>query len=146
MILLDTDLVTILLRGSGVERQRLSERLRQRSAETIITTFITYEEQTRGWLAYVSKARTMPEQLLAYRRLREHLDSYRGIHVVAFDELAAIEFQRLRQSRLRVGTMDLRIASVALSRGYVVVTRNTVDFQRVPGLRCEDWTLPVNPA
>ncbi|MEW4570585.1 type II toxin-antitoxin system VapC family toxin [Tautonia sp. JC769] len=140
MILLDTDLVTILLRGTGRDRQRLSERLRDRSAEAITTTIITYEEQTRGWLAYVSKARTMPEQIVAYQRLQDHLDCYRRIDVVPFDEQAAIEFQRLRQARVRIGTMDLKIAAIALARDATLVTRNLGDFARVPGLRAEDWT------
>ncbi len=42
--------------------------------------------------------------------------------------------------RVRIGTMDLRIASIALARGFTVLTRNLVDFERVPGLAVEDWT------
>ena len=47
----------------------------------------------------------------------------------------------LRPQRIRVGTMDLRIASIALSRGLTVLTRNLRDFRRVPGLLAEDWTV-----
>jgi tRNA(fMet)-specific endonuclease VapC len=36
--------------------------------------------------------------------------------------------------------MDLRIASIALATGMTVLTRNLVDFQRVPNLNVEDWT------
>jgi tRNA(fMet)-specific endonuclease VapC len=60
---------------------------------------------------------------------------------VTFDASASAVFDGLGSRRLRVNTMDLRIASIALSRGLVLLTRNSVDFARVPGLAMEDWTL-----
>ena len=57
-----------------------------------------------------------------------------------FDERAAVEFQRLYAMRLRVGTLDLRIAAIVLARGARLLTRNLADFRRVPGLNAEDWT------
>jgi predicted nucleic acid-binding protein len=42
--------------------------------------------------------------------------------------------------KVRIGTMDLRIASIALANGFTLLTRNLVDFQQVPGLKVEDWT------
>jgi tRNA(fMet)-specific endonuclease VapC len=42
--------------------------------------------------------------------------------------------------RVRVATLDLRIASIALCRGLTLLTRNISDFGRVPGLKTEDWT------
>ena len=39
-----------------------------------------------------------------------------------------------------MGKMDLRIASIALSKGLTVMTRNLVDFEQIPGLNVEDWT------
>jgi tRNA(fMet)-specific endonuclease VapC len=57
-----------------------------------------------------------------------------------FDLAAAQAFDDLRRQRVRIGTMDFRIAASALTRGFVVLTRNTIDFARVPGLQYEDWT------
>lgn len=37
--------------------------------------------------------------------------------------------------------MDLRIASIAISQQMIVVTRNAVDYERIPGLVVQDWTL-----
>ena len=39
------------------------------------------------------------------------------------------------------GTMDLRLAAIALSQNLTVLTRNLRDFGRVPGLKVEDRTL-----
>jgi predicted nucleic acid-binding protein len=64
----------------------------------------------------------------------DHLDS-------SFDERAATEFQRLRRSRLRIGTMDLKIAAIVLAHDATLLSRNLSDFRKVPGLKVEDWTL-----
>lgn len=41
-----------------------------------------------------------------------------------------------------IGPYDLMIAGHARSRGLVVVTANLRDFERVAGLRAEDWLAP----
>ena len=48
----------------------------------------------------------------------------------------------LRRRRLRIGTMDLKIAAIVLSHQATLLSRNLVDFSQVPGLSIEDWTLP----
>ena len=37
--------------------------------------------------------------------------------------------------------MDLRIGAIAIANGMTVLTCNTVDFERIPGLSFEDWTV-----
>lgn len=58
-----------------------------------------------------------------------------------FTEDAAAEFQKLQKLRLRVGTMDLKIAAIVITQDVVLLTRNNVDFEKVPGLKFEDWTV-----
>ena len=72
--------------------------------------------------------------------LSETLRVFAVAKVLPFDASAAAEFDRLRSRRVRIATMDLRIASIAISRGLTLLTRNVKDFGRVPGLVTEDWT------
>ena len=43
--------------------------------------------------------------------------------------------------KLNVRANDLRIAAIALENSAIVVSRNLRDFQRVPGLQVEDWSV-----
>jgi tRNA(fMet)-specific endonuclease VapC len=93
-------------------------------------------------MAYVARTKTVTEEIEAYSRLMIHLRNYRNIVVLAFDEHAAIEYQRLRRSKLRIGTMDLKIAAIVLANDSTLLSRNLSDFRKIPGLRVEDWTVP----
>ncbi len=106
----------------------------------VVATVISYEEQMRGWVAYLARTRSMAHQVEAYRRLLQQLDNYRRTPVLAFDEAAAAVFQRLRRARMRVGTMDLKIAAILVSRDATLLSRNLTDFRQVLGLQVEDWT------
>jgi tRNA(fMet)-specific endonuclease VapC len=72
--------------------------------------------------------------------LEQVLQDFSTVPVLPFDAAAAAVFEDLASQRLRIGRMDLRIASIALSRDMVVVTRNARDFGQVPDLQIEDWT------
>jgi predicted nucleic acid-binding protein len=41
-----------------------------------------------------------------------------------------------------MGTMDLKIAVIVLSRGAMLLSRNLGDFNQIPDLHVEDWTSP----
>jgi len=69
----------------------------------------------------------------------ETLDAFvSAIPLVAFDEAAAREYARLPFKRAR---FDRLLAAHALSIGAIVVTNNAVDFDDVPGLKVENWTI-----
>jgi tRNA(fMet)-specific endonuclease VapC len=50
-------------------------------------------------------------------------------------------YETLLSQKLRIGTQDLRIASIVLSQNAVLLTRNSQDFSRVPALQLDDWTV-----
>ncbi|MCI0683682.1 MAG: type II toxin-antitoxin system VapC family toxin [Gemmataceae bacterium] len=140
MVVLDTDHVTLLERSEQGPGARLLARTKVLPKEEVAATIVSYEEQLRGWLTYLAKAKTVKDQVEAYGRVRRMLVHYCAMTVLPFDELAAVEFQRLKGHKLRVGTMDLKIAAIALANRATVLTRNVGDFTKVPGLRIEDWT------
>ena len=94
-----------------------------------------------GCHTYITRARTSADLVRGYAMLARLLTDYSAIAVLPFDGAAAAVYDGLLAQRLRIGTMDLRIASIALSRSLTLLTRNLRDFQQVPGLVVEDWTV-----
>ena len=139
MLVLDTDHMSLLEWGSDAAG-RLRERLAEYNERDVATTIISYEEQIRGWMVYIARARSLTQQVEAYRRLRNHLENYRQIPVLDFDASAAEVYQQLRRTRIRIGTMDLKIAAIVVSLDATLLSRNRRDFENVPGLKAEDWT------
>jgi tRNA(fMet)-specific endonuclease VapC len=106
-------------------------------------TIVLFHEQVAGWYDHLAKGKKQRDVVFAYAMFREVLADFATLQVLDYDERASAAFSSLVKQRIRVGTMDLRIASVALGNNMTLLTRNTVDFERVPGLRFEDWTLPL---
>jgi tRNA(fMet)-specific endonuclease VapC len=140
MFVLDTDHMSLLEWGGEVS-YRLRERLAECDPSEVGTTIVSYEEQMRGWMAYIARARSIAQQVEGYRRLRNQLENYRQIPVIEFDSKAGETYQSLRKTRLRVGTMDLKIAAICLSAKATLLSRNLKDFLQVPGLSVEDWSV-----
>lgn len=139
MLVLDTDHLSLLQHDDSEVAQRLATRLAA-TGEDVATTIVTYEEQTRGWLAYMAKSNAIPHQVAAYKRLKLHLDLYAEILVIPFDEIAAAEYLRLQRSKVRIGAFDLKIAAIVFSRAATLLSRNLPDFRKVRGLKVEDWS------
>ena len=136
MLVLDTDHISAL-EWEGEPADRLRQRLKA-SGYKRVTSIVTYEEQCRGWLAYIARATTMPQQIEAYARLSKHLKLYVKIPVLEFDEVAAKRFVVLKRE-LNVGPMDLKIAAIVLAHDATLLSRNLKDFRKVPGLNVENW-------
>ncbi len=139
MLILDTDHLSILDRDT-IEAFNLERRLASISPEEVAVSIITYEEQMRGWFAVVAQARTTPQQVEAYRKLRRFINQFGRINLIDYDAQAASEFEQLRQAKVRIGTKDLRIAAICLANNAMLLSRNLKDFRQVPGLIVEDWS------
>jgi tRNA(fMet)-specific endonuclease VapC len=140
MYIVDPDHMSLMQRG-GVVGQRIWQRIRAIPPDDIGTTVVSYEEQTRGWLARIAQAKTLDQQIIAYNELKRLLQDYCNIAVVDFEAKAAAEFERLKQMKLRMGTMDLKIAAIVLANNATLLTRNSSDFGKIPGLKIEDWSV-----
>ena len=137
MLVLDTNHVSELGYGSPAGL-RLRGRLLA-SGEDTATTILTVEEQLRGWLAEIHRLADPHRQIPAYQRLHERIEFFARWTVLAWDTAAADLFVSFRRQSVRIGSMDLKIACIALAHDTTLLTRNTSDFGRVPGLRVANW-------
>lgn len=140
MIILDTDHLSLLDRAS-FEGRILEANLLQHYFNDVCTTIISFEEQMRGWLSFAAKANTVEKEINAYKKLNKFLDGFRQYTVLDYTEAAARQFQHLKSLKLRVGTMDLKIAAIALANDALLLSRNLRDFEDIPNLKVEDWTI-----
>ena len=140
MVLLDTDPMSLLQRG-GAEGLRIRARLRTLPPDDVATTIVSYEEQMRGWLARLARMTSQERQIFDYSELKKLLQRYCSFAIIEYNREAAAEFQRLFASKPRLGTMDLKIAAIALANNAVLLTRNKTHFDKIIGLHTEDWSL-----
>lgn len=65
--------------------------------------------------------------------------------ILPFDRDDAMVFGRIRaeltKAGLLIGPYNIQIAAQGISRGLTVVTHNTGEFSRVPGIDLEDWAV-----
>ncbi len=140
-VILDTDILTLLLEDSSPESTRIQRRLEQILDFEVFTTIVSIQEQFQGRLAAINHPRDDRHLLVSFQKLLSAWERFVRMNVLLFDANALQCFHDLRRRRIRIGTNDLRIASIALTRNAKVVTRNLRDFEHVPGLVVEDWTV-----
>lgn len=139
MYIFDTDMIIIMQHKSEPEWSRLFARVAKFDRSQSYVTTVSVHEQFLGAHNYIAKG-ARAKIIRGYQMIEWAMLTYNDYKVLPFDEPSAIQFEQLRKQKVRIATMDLRIASIALSHDFTVLTRNTVDFDKVPGLRVEDWT------
>jgi tRNA(fMet)-specific endonuclease VapC len=138
MILLDTDHLSVFTDERDPRHGLLNRRL-ESAAEQVACTIVNVEEVLRGWLAIIHRLRDVHRQIPAYLRLGQLFNVLSDWEIVPFDQRAADQLAGLRRQRIRIGTMDLKIASIALVNDALLVTANLRDYSVVPDLRFENW-------
>lgn len=128
MILLDTNILVSYLNGSPGIAQQLAQHLGEVAIPSLVAAELYYG---------ASASARAPENLEKLERL------FRSIPIVNFDLDAARAFgtlkSALRQLGRPTGETDAWIAAIALTHNATLVTHNTKDFARIPGLRLTDW-------
>lgn len=137
LYVMDTDIVGFAFQRNSKVMQRIQS---LPEGDLIVTTIITFGEDLSGWLPDCRRAPDGAARARAYTRLQRGLDFYRRWPCLPFDAAAAAIFDALRAQKLRIGTNDLAIAAITLSTNGILLTRNAVDFERIPNLLLEDWS------
>jgi tRNA(fMet)-specific endonuclease VapC len=136
LYILDTDHLSLY----GRNHQALIARLQAESVN-LTTTAINVEEQLRGRLAQVAEAKAGISLANAYRWLSETVKLLSDFEVLQFTEEAQLIYQEFKSQRIRVGTQDLRIAAIVIAHKGVLLSRNLRDFEKIPNLVIQDWTV-----
>ena len=103
---------------------------------------VVAEESLRGWLDFIRKteARKIKVPLsVAYESLEKAIQQLGLTKLLPYTPAAHDHYLRLKSQKLRIGTRDLRIASIALAHGATLITRNRRDLNIVPSLQLEVW-------
>ena len=137
--LLDTDHLSEYVQQS-VLGVRLNQRLQSLDEfQQAATSIVSFEEMMRGWLAEIHGTLKAKAQIPYYDELFDVFESFHDWHVLKWNDDSAEVYERSVKQRLRVKTMDLKIAAIAIQNDATLLSRNLKDFVRVPGLIVKDW-------
>jgi tRNA(fMet)-specific endonuclease VapC len=137
LYILDTDIPSRLRRGHPI----VSQHVGTHSGGSVAVTVLTVEEQLTGWYSLARRSKQPARVEAAYQELAEAVRFFGRWPILSFTIPAMNRFTQLLALRLNVGSVDLKIAAVVLENNGTLVTRNTRDFQRVPNLALEDWSV-----
>lgn len=126
--ILDTDSVSLALRGQG----NVAERILEHRPVDLCISSITLAELRYG--AETRKSQKLHDLITMFTE---------PIAVLPFDQAASVKFGIVATALARkgepIGTFDTLLAAHALSLGLIFVTNNGRHFSRVPNLQIENW-------
>jgi tRNA(fMet)-specific endonuclease VapC len=139
VLVLDTDAISLIQRGTGAQFKALSKLLDD-SGDDVFVTVISLDEQLHGAFREIASSNARI-RVRGYRRLRDIAEDYAGRPMLDYDDKADSIFDRLKGMKRRPATKDLRIASIVLSHDAILVTGNVRDFERIPTLKLMPITM-----
>ena len=127
--LLDTNTLIYAQKRQGKCLQRIEQHL----PEALVWSVVSVQE-----LVYGMGKSTYPERMQAYLAALKHLYAVLDYNTACAERAGQLRAE-LEQQGTPIGPYDLQISATALVHELTVVTRNTREFARVPGLLLEDW-------
>jgi len=130
MYLLDTNICIYIIKKKPVD---LLKTLKTKSKKDIYISSITIAELEYG----IAKSQFPEKNKIA---LIEFLSIF---NILPFDDNDAVDFGKIKKELEKkgkiIGPMDLLLAAQAKSKKLILVTNNTKEFERVEGLKIENW-------
>ncbi len=130
MVILDSDILVGFLRGDEKAKEKIAQLAEK---EALSTTAINSFELFKG--AFLSRRRE--------ENLKEVGSMLQNLNILSFDYrtslVCANKFKEISDKRKEISLADLIIASIAISEGERLITRNEKDFGIIDGLRIEVW-------
>lgn len=113
--------------------EQVFRRLQEHNPSEMCISSVTYAELVHG----VEKSQAIEKNRVALALLLANIE------ILSFDAGAAESYGKIRaeleKNGTPIGPLDMMIAGHAKSLGYTVVTNNTKEFNRVRGLKIENW-------
>jgi tRNA(fMet)-specific endonuclease VapC len=138
MTAFDTDIVSLVLNG----RQWYVDRAALVPVAELALPIGVVEEFYRGRLSAIRQAESGKAKLTvpaAYEMFRRTVESLNRYQLLGYTELAESVVMGWKKAKIKVGTLDMRIAASCVVRGAKLITRNRRDYSRLPGLMVEYW-------
>ncbi|MDA8164802.1 MAG: type II toxin-antitoxin system VapC family toxin [Desulfobacteraceae bacterium] len=134
-VLLDTNICIYLINPRSEHKEAVREHFLAHQPGDIGISAITLAE-----LEYGVENSRQPE------KNRQALEEFTvPLEVLPFNDRAAAAYGKIRAALRKqpIGPLDILIAAHALALEIPMVTNNTSEFERVPGLTLQNWTIPT---
>ncbi len=128
--ILDTNICIYLIKRKPIE---VFDRFQIHRIHEVAISVVTYFELQYG----IEKSKFRMKSENALRNFIKNLNVI-VLDVEASSKAASVRAY-LEMKGTPIGAYDLLIAGTALARNMVLVTNNTNEFKRVPGLTLENW-------